>query len=86
MGVGGGGGVYCAMVGLCPPALAGVLAQLQNRQKRVESGYWPLHDNATTKMVWCTAYKRGGGGGAYIAQWSYTSDALGKALQVQGGQ
>jgi len=28
---------------------------------------WPLHDIATTNIVWCMAYGRGGGGGGYIA-------------------
>jgi len=28
---------------------------------------WPLHDIATTNIVWCMAYARGlGGGGAYM--------------------
>jgi len=31
------------------------------------------------------AYKGGVGGGAYIAQWSCNSIAIGKALQVEGG-
>ena len=31
---------------------------------------WPLHDIAGTNIVRCMAYKKGVGGGAYIAQWS----------------
>ena len=30
-------------------------------------GPWPLHDIATTNIVWCMAYERGGRGGGYIA-------------------
>jgi len=47
---------------------------------------WPLHDIAIPNIVCCMAYKRGvGGGGAYIAQKSYTSIAIVWALQA-GGQ
>jgi len=29
---------------------------------------WPLHKIAITNMVWCVAYNRRVGGGAYLAQ------------------
>jgi len=29
---------------------------------------WPLHNIAITNIVWCIAYTRGVGGGAYLAQ------------------
>jgi len=29
---------------------------------------WPLHDIAIINIVWCMAYKRGGGGGAHVAK------------------
>jgi len=45
---------------------------------------WPLHDIAITNSVWCTAYTRGVGGGAYIAQWPCISIAIGYVLQVGG--
>jgi len=38
---------------------------------------WPLHDIAIANIVWSMAYKRGVGGGAYIAQWSCNSIATG---------
>ena len=38
---------------------------------------WPLHDIAITNIVWFTAYKRGVGKRAYIAQWPCNSIAIG---------
>ena len=38
---------------------------------------WPLQDIAITNIVWWMAYKRGVAGGAYIAQWSCNSIAIG---------
>jgi len=35
---------------------------------RVLGENWPLHDIAMHNIVWCMAYKRRVGGGAYIAQ------------------
>jgi len=35
---------------------------------RQHAGYWPLHDIAIISIVWYMAYKRGVGGGAYIAR------------------
>jgi len=45
----------------------------------------PLHDVTITTVVWCMAYKRGVGAGAYIAKWACNSIAIGLALQVGGG-
>jgi len=50
-----------------------------------EGGGWALHDIAITNTIWCTAYKRGVGKRAYIAQWSCNSIAIGLALQVGRG-
>jgi len=47
---------------------------------------WPLHDIAITNISWCMAQKGAVGKRAYIAQWSCNSIAIGKALQVEGGQ
>jgi len=33
-------------------------------------------------IVWCTAYTRGGGGGAHVAKWVCNSIAIGKVLQL----
>ena len=38
---------------------------------------WHLHDIAITNIVWFTAYKRGVGKRAYIAQWSCNSIVIG---------
>jgi len=38
---------------------------------------WPLHDIAIANIVWCMAYKRRVGGGAYIAKWARNSIAIG---------
>ena len=38
---------------------------------------WPLHDIVITNNVWAMSYKRGVGGGAYIAQWACNSIAIG---------
>jgi len=46
---------------------------------------WPLRDIAITTIVWFTAYKRGVGKRAYIAQWACSSIAIGSALQVGWG-
>jgi len=40
------------------------------------AGLWPLHGIAITNVVWCMAYKRGVGGGSYIAQWSCNRIAI----------
>jgi len=41
------------------------------------AGGWRLHDIAIANIVWCKAYKRGVGGGAYIAKWACNSIAIG---------
>jgi len=38
---------------------------------------WPLHNIAITNSVWCMAYTGGVGWGAYIAQKSWNSIAMG---------
>ena len=47
---------------------------------------WPSRNIAITNVVWCVAYKRGVGGGAYIAQWSCNSIPIGLSFAGGGGQ
>ena len=38
---------------------------------------WPSHDVVIANIVWCMAYTRGLGGGAYITKWACNSIAIG---------
>ena len=38
---------------------------------------WRLHDIARTNIVWCIGIQGGGGGGAFIAQWTCNNISIG---------
>jgi len=46
---------------------------------------WPLQDIAMANIVWRMTYRRGSGGGSYIAQSSRNSSAIMWAMLVGGG-
>ena len=50
------------------PMSALFLTRVDDHSYSLLTATWPLHDIAITNIVWCTAYKRGVGGGSYIAQ------------------
>jgi len=41
---------------------------MKDKKGTVGGECWPLHEIASTNIVWCMAYKRRVGGGAYRAQ------------------
>jgi len=49
---------------------ANVVVNARGREERLDQSIpvWPLHDIATTNIVWCMAYKGEVEGGSFIAQ------------------
>ena len=53
------------------------------RRHQVSASILPFHDIAITSIVWCMAYKKGGGGVSYIVQSTCNSIAMVRVVQVR---